>query len=256
MKTPNSGAASSRSWKAGKSGLRFALILGASGFFLGGVIALGVMPMMPRNFFAEEWINPSSSDGSRIVGEALSSAPGSSPPPARKDTSSTRAGIMPMVAPVSLRKSTADTKPSLSSSVDTRTAPGPGIGPSEPGGYRRIGFDLLSSFDFDKDGIPPSIRDLDGFRIRIQGYMLPIEFGVKGPKSFLLLVDQTGCCYGVPPELNACAYVVAKGGGETEYIPDEPIYVYGRLVVKESYEDGTLAYIYKITCDKIARVYP
>lgn len=123
------------------------------------------------------------------------------------------------------------------------------------GGYASVDWDILSAFTYDSVGIPPAIRALGGEKIRLRGFMLPIAYGEKGPKTFVLLVNQMGCCFGVPPDVNACAFV-SMGDGEAEYIPDIPIAVYGTLAVKEVYEDGNLAYIYSIKCDRIAKTFP
>ncbi len=70
-----------------------------------------------------------------------------------------------------------------------------------PEGYERISYEQLQP-DEDSPGqiMPPSVKELDGKRVFIKGYVYP---GAKqaGIKQFVLCRDNGDCCFGGNPKL-------------------------------------------------------
>lgn len=125
----------------------------------------------------------------------------------------------------------------------------------------KIGFDFLGGFDYvvkapgpgGADSIPESVRALNGQRVELVGYAIPIDIDEKGIRSFALLKDQLSCCFGQAPRMNHWVYVTVKGKALRE-IGFEPIRVVGTLAVGEYYEEAYLICIYRLSADNVGKV--
>lgn len=106
-----------------------------------------------------------------------------------------------------------------------------GVQSAQPGKAMNVAFDLLSSYDYEKNQIPELVKSLDGQRVAITGFMLPVDFDGGKVKSFLLLQNQMACCFGMTPKENEFVYVEMSKGGNTKYMPDWPLTVVGKLEV-------------------------
>jgi hypothetical protein len=148
----------------------------------------------------------------------------------------------------------------------------PGLGQAtEPllPGYLGVGFEKLAAFDFaltdalvkgaPADGaasapstsqIPEDIRKLDGQRVGIRGFLLPVRMDDGLAVEFLLMRDRSFCCYGAPPKINQWITVRLQGRG-VKPVMDQVITVYGTLHVAEMRENGFLVGIYALEADKI-----
>lgn len=136
--------------------------------------------------------------------------------------------------------------------------------------YLSVGFDRLASFRFETTDdileatgdpeeiaartdamIPETIRALDARSIALKGYMLPLKVEQGRVTEFLLMRDQSMCCYGTVPEINEWVSVVASNGGLKPII-DEPVTVFGKLHVGEMRENGYLVGIYRMDGESLA----
>ncbi len=92
------------------------------------------------------------------------------------------------------------------------------------GEYQKISFELLGSFVYDmpdsegfsrgmyKDQIPAKIKALNDQKVAIEGFMLATMGYKDKVRNFILLANQMGCCFGVPPPMNGWIYVTMKHG--------------------------------------------
>lgn len=136
-------------------------------------------------------------------------------------------------------------------------------------GYSNITFSVLSGFDFGltqdvastsaspeataalaTTQIPPSVRSLDGRKVVIEGFLLPVKMNNGLAVEFLLMRNQSMCCYGVAPKINEWITVQASGQG-VKPVMDQPIAVAGLLYVGPILENGSLAGIYRLDAEKI-----
>jgi hypothetical protein len=110
------------------------------------------------------------------------------------------------------------------------------------------GFDLLASFEYGKPvdedwpagvtsevkaykhEIPAQIKSLNGRRVRVTGFMLPLEMENGLATDFLIMKSQTLCCYGVYPRENEWVSVHMTGRG-MRAVMDVPVSVEGELHV-------------------------
>lgn len=118
-----------------------------------------------------------------------------------------------------------------------------------------IGFDRLSGFDYEPaptepapaqrlDGIPESIRKLDGKRVVLRGFMLPLSsLDGRTATQFLILRSPSACCFGVMPRPNEWLVADASKRPQATRM-DEPVDFTGTLRVGAKYERGAFAGIY------------
>lgn len=94
--------------------------------------------------------------------------------------------------------------------------------------------------------MPTWLRDLDGQRIRIRGFMYP-TFQADGIERFALARDNQICCFGRDPKLYDLVQVDMQSGKTTEYIPATRSFdVVGKFKIKMQAEGGKPYGLYSI----------
>jgi hypothetical protein len=124
-------------------------------------------------------------------------------------------------------------------------------------GYLKVGFERLGSFPFVGDcstvsaaateaQIPAAIKKLNGQKVVVTGFMLPVKMGNNDELTteFLLLKSQLLCCYGVAPQANEWVLVERPKG--VKPLMDVPISFRGTLHVGAMFENGYLTGIYSL----------
>lgn len=136
------------------------------------------------------------------------------------------------------------------------------------GGFILVGFDKLSSFNFEPPGydasgnpqpsegekqIPERIKKLNDQPVAVTGFMLPVKMDGGLVTEFLLVKDPMMCCYGMMPRINEWVVVKMTGGG-VKPLMDVPITFAGKLKVGEMFENGYLTGIYLLEGEKQVEV--
>ncbi|MBA3849510.1 MAG: hypothetical protein C0502_05870 [Opitutus sp.] len=138
--------------------------------------------------------------------------------------------------------------------------------------FERVDFGLLAAFNYvppgyetmvpgappppadtsgkPKDQIPDFVRALDAKKIAVTGFMLPTKFKDGKVTEFLLMKDQSGCCFGAMPRINEWI-IVKMGNGGIPPLMDVPLTLVGQLKVGEVFEEGYLSGIYQLAGDKM-----
>ena len=98
-------------------------------------------------------------------------------------------------------------------------------------------------------GAPAVVKDLDGKRVRIGGYVVPLDFEATNVKEFLLVPFVGACIHVPPPPPNQIIYVKTAKGFDVEGSFD-PVYVTGTLKVASQYT-GLAETGYAIDADKV-----
>ncbi len=97
--------------------------------------------------------------------------------------------------------------------------------------------------------MPQWLKDLDGKRIRIRGFMYP-PFQQTGNEFFMLARDNQICCFGKNPKIYDLFPVVMRDGVTSDYILNRPFDVVGTFHIKAETiggePDGELERIYLI----------
>jgi len=135
--------------------------------------------------------------------------------------------------------------------------------------YRELDFALLSNFEYrqptakewqaDSEAvrsssakrIPPELMALSGTKVAIEGFMNPIDFDREGVKSFALVHNSIGCCFGMFPRMNEWVSVEMAGERKAEFYSVEPATVYGVLEVGEEFEGAYVVSIFRIKADHV-----
>ena len=140
----------------------------------------------------------------------------------------------------------------------------------EPG-YTGVGFDKLSGYNFDlpedlllaqtnqlaevrarTDGqIPDKVKALNQQKVAVRGFMLPLKVEGGLVTEFLIMRDQSMCCYGSVPKINEWISVKMTGKGIRPMM-DQPVTLFGKLHVGEVRENGYLVGIYTLDGEKMA----
>ncbi len=103
-----------------------------------------------------------------------------------------------------------------------------------------------------KDQIPQPIKELNGKKVALQGFMVPID--LKGGKTtrFMLVRDQSLCCFGRMPRMNEWVSVTMNPEKSARVILDQPVTVFGNLKVGEVMDNGEVLSIYRLDSDDVA----
>lgn len=137
--------------------------------------------------------------------------------------------------------------------------------PAEPklltNGFLQVSFDWLASFDYkipleesaktvpenteNASQIPQKIRNLDEKEIALKGFMLPLKMEKGRVTEFLIMRDQSMCCYGTIPKINEWVSVKMKEKG-AKPVMEQIVTMFGKLRVGEIREDGYLVGIYEM----------
>ena len=129
-------------------------------------------------------------------------------------------------------------------------------------GYALVGFEHLASFAYPTpvdgagpkagsvEGIPENVRALDGRRVCIDGYMMPMKLEDGFVKEFLLIRSPMMCCYGTIPATNEWVVVRMKTASIAPLM-DVPIKLYGTLRVGAVYEHDAFAGLYAVEGEKV-----
>lgn len=121
-------------------------------------------------------------------------------------------------------------------------------------GVKVVGFRQLSAFRYEPPEAdaplppvpyPPDVVALNGQRVAIRGYLLPIEFDPSGIVAFYLTArPDLGCCFGTGLALNEWVEVRWKGKPITDFEMERPMTVIGTLTVAPQISEGSLVSLY------------
>ena len=101
--------------------------------------------------------------------------------------------------------------------------------------------------------VPEHIRKLNGSKVALKGFMLPVETKKDRVTKFLLMADQSSCCFGKIPEPNEWVVVdmTAKEGGPI--LMDQLVEIDGKIEVEEKWEEGFFVGIYHVSADTVQK---
>jgi hypothetical protein len=112
-------------------------------------------------------------------------------------------------------------------------------------------FDELDSWPYEDGlkGMPKRVKELDGKKVLMTGFMLPID-EVQNIKEFLLVKSLWSCCYGQPPDIDGIVRVVMPKGKTTDYFFD-PLKIVGTFKVEATVMDGYCVDIYQLHVESL-----
>jgi hypothetical protein len=95
--------------------------------------------------------------------------------------------------------------------------------------------------------LSPSIRAAEGKTVEITGYMLPLKIEGGQTREFLLMRDQSSCCFGKPPAVTE--YVVVSTAASSPGVPatmDIPRTIRATLRIEPGSFGGELSQFYTL----------
>ncbi len=99
-------------------------------------------------------------------------------------------------------------------------------------------------------GQPPALVEaLDGKRVKIGGYVVPLDFDATKVKEFLLVPFVGACIHVPPPPPNQLVYVKSEAGFEVKGSFD-PVWVTGKMQTKIAFT-GLAEAGYSLDAEKI-----
>lgn len=93
-----------------------------------------------------------------------------------------------------------------------------------------IDWRLLNQMDYITQNASSEIKALEGQKVKIPGFMVPLEDEQRKVKEFLLVPTPQACIHVPPPPPNQMIYVRMDEGVEAK--PGMPIWVYGSFKIK------------------------
>jgi hypothetical protein len=110
----------------------------------------------------------------------------------------------------------------------------------------------LGNFEYDADkggNIPDDVKKLTGKKVRVQGFMIPLD-QADNISHFSLVPSLFACCFGQPPQIQHQIVVHAPKGKAVSYYPDE-IICEGTLKVEEKKDDGYIVSVFEMDVSSV-----
>ena len=98
-------------------------------------------------------------------------------------------------------------------------------------------------------GPPAVVEALDGKRVRLGGYVVPLDFDATKVKEFLLVPFVGACIHVPPPPANQLVYVKSEQGFDVKGSFD-PVWVTGRMQTKVAFT-GLAEAGYSLDAEKV-----
>jgi len=114
-------------------------------------------------------------------------------------------------------------------------------------------FKTLMNWDYDvrnNSPAPEIVQKLDGRKVRLTGFMYPLQEG-KEIQYFCLLRSTQTCCYGPRPQYNQ--YVFVEMEKPTTFYRLDPVACVGRFKVDPAPDEGFIYRMEGLTCDSTTR---
>ena len=139
--------------------------------------------------------------------------------------------------------------PNLKSRSFLANAPRPGPDGQSPPQLPEAGWMSSRSQQPDSNAPPAVVNELNGQRVRIGGYVVPLDFDATKIKEFLLVPFVGACIHVPPPPPNQIIYVTAAEGFELKGQFD-PVYVTGTLKTAPQFT-GLAETGYKLEAERV-----
>jgi hypothetical protein len=113
----------------------------------------------------------------------------------------------------------------------------------------------LGNFPYDAEkggGVPDDVLRLDGARVRLRGYMIPLN-QAEAITEFALVPSLLACCFGQPPQIQHTIVVYLPRGKALPYVTNE-IVVEGALHVREKKDDGFVVSLFELKAVSVKTV--
>jgi len=117
--------------------------------------------------------------------------------------------------------------------------------------FAKLSFRYWPQIKGGRDPFPAEVRKLDGRKVIIEGFMVPVDFDKGKIQTFLLTRSMIGCCYADSPGITDIIKVQRADGKPAQFT--QMARVTGTLEVGEEKDsEGYIESVYRIKADDIA----
>jgi hypothetical protein len=101
---------------------------------------------------------------------------------------------------------------------------------------RELWWKTMRGFDYRKKSASVELRSYDGVRVKIPGFMVPLEDDAEKVREFLLVPYMGACIHTPPPPPNQIVHVRMVAGKSIPMEWYEPVWIHGvfRISAKDS----------------------
>lgn len=92
---------------------------------------------------------------------------------------------------------------------------------------------LLAGLDYESGAVSADLQAVDGKRVRVPGYMVPLDDSATGVTEFILVPYYGACIHTPPPPPNQMVYVRMNGNRRVDVNLWDPIWIEGDLKISE-----------------------
>ncbi|MEX2581888.1 MAG: DUF3299 domain-containing protein [Gemmatimonadota bacterium] len=92
---------------------------------------------------------------------------------------------------------------------------------------------MLAGLDYSTGEMTDALKAVDGKRVKVPGYMVPLDDSASGVTEFILVPYYGACIHTPPPPPNQMVYVKMRNDRRVEVNLWEPIWIEGELAVSE-----------------------
>jgi hypothetical protein len=124
-----------------------------------------------------------------------------------------------------------------------------------PGQMLNMTIKELGNFEFDptaNSDVPSDVKALDGVKIRLRGFMIPLN-QAETITDFALVPSLVGCCFGQPPGVQHTITCKTAPGQAVAYSVDE-IYIEGTLKINVQRDQGYTFSIFDLAVTSVKAV--
>jgi hypothetical protein len=124
-----------------------------------------------------------------------------------------------------------------------------------PGQLLNMTIKELGNFEFDPTadtGVPPDVKALNGTKVRLRGFMIPLN-QAETITDFALVPSLVGCCFGQPPGVQHTITCKTAKGQAVGYSVDE-IYVEGIIKINVQRDQGYTFSIFDLDVTSVKAV--
>lgn len=117
---------------------------------------------------------------------------------------------------------------------------------------QRLTFKTLMNWEYEVDAettVPDTVKGLDGQKVRLTGFMYPLQEG-KDIQYFCLLRTTQTCCYGPRPQYNQ--YVFVEMATPTPFHRLDPVTCVGKIYIDPNPDEGFIYRMEGNSCASIA----
>lgn len=88
---------------------------------------------------------------------------------------------------------------------------------------------LLGQLDFERGTAPDSLKALDGQKVSVPGFIVPLDDAMEDGAEFLLVPYYGACVHTPPPPPNQMAFVTMSGGKSVKLALFDAVWLDGTL---------------------------